>query len=253
MFVNAIGGTLPLPIFVHPALTVRFKFAPPAHLEPGYAYIPAEEKMAFDGTVEVSGAFQIAATEVSVENYLRFWISLPPEKRKKCRAVLNAGGEPRPLWDENGKLAPSCSPHDPVTGITGEAAEEYCRYLSDKLHRKVSLPREWQWRRAARGSDVRRYPWGNEYKPGIGVLAGSGRSETAPVTAYFGDVSPYGVVNLAGNVREFARSSAGDDDLVLVLGGSFLLPPRHATVDAVQFRQWSDRGDDIGFRCVIGE
>ena len=54
-------------------------------------------------------------------------------------------------------------------------------------------------------------------------------------------------------MREFARSSAGDDDLVLVLGGSFLLPPRHATVDAVQFRQWSDRGDDIGFRCVIGE
>ena len=209
--------------------------------------------MSFDGTVEVSGAFQIAATEVPVEAYLKFWRSLPPEKRKQCRAVLDAGGEARPLWDENGKLDPSCSPYDPVTGITGEAAREYCRYLSGKIHKRVSLPREWQWRRAARGSNAMRYPWGDEYKPGTGILAGSGYPGTAPVTTCRGDISPYGVVNLAGNVREFALPSAEDEDLVLVLGGSFLLPPRHATIDAAQFRQWSDRGDDIGFRCVIAE
>ena len=57
---------------------------------------------------------------------------------------------------------------------------------------------------------------------------------------------------MAGNVREFALPSTRKfDDLVLVLGGSYLLPPRHATIDTVQFRLWSDRGDDIGFRCVI--
>lgn len=254
LFTNEIGGTLPLPIFVHPALTVRFEFSPPAHLEPGYGYIPAEEKMSLDGTVEVSGAFQIAAAEVPVEDYLKFWSSLPPEKKKKYRAVLDAGGEPVFLWDENGRPVPSCPPHRPVTGITGEAAREYCRYLSQKLHKKVSLPREWQWRRAARGSDGRTYPWGDECRPDVGVLAGSAKiSGIAPTAAYFGDVSPYGVVNLAGNVREFALSSAEDENLVLVLGGSHLLPPRHATIDAVQFRQWSDRGDDIGFRCVIEE
>ena len=253
VFSNENGRMLTLPLFVHPALTVRFKFSPPARLEPGYAYVPAEEKMTFDGTVEVSGAYQIAVTEVTVTDYLDFWRSLPPEKRKKCRAVLGAGDEPVFLWDENGALAPSCPPHRPVTGITGEAAMEYCRHLSGKLHKKVSLPREWQWRRAARGSNRRKYPWGDGYRPGTGILAGPGSSGIAPATTCCGDISPYGVVNLAGNVREFALSSAGDSDLVLVLGGSFLLPPRHATVDAAQFRQWSDRGDDIGFRCVIGE
>ncbi len=251
LFTHESGAALPMPLFIHPALTVRFEFAPPAHLEQGYCYIPAEEKMGFDGAVELSGAYQIAAAEVPVEAYLKFWLSLTPEKRKKYRAVLDAGGEPVFLWDENGKLLPSCSPHRPVTGITGEAAEEYCRYLSRKLNKKVSLPREWQWRRAARGSDGRKYPWGDEYRPGTGVLAGSDLSDPAPTATCRGDVSPYGVVNMAGNVREFSLSSAGDADLALVLGGSYLLPPRHATIDAVQFRQWSDRGDDIGFRCVI--
>ena len=254
LFTDASGGTLPTPLFVHPALTVRFKFSPPARLEPGYVYIPAKEKMGFDGTVEVSGAFQISAAEVTVEAYLEFWRGLPPKEKRKYRAVLDASGEPVFLWDENGKLSPSCSPHQPVTGITGGAARAYCRHLSAKLGKKVSLPREWQWRRAARGSDGRKYPWGNEHRPDIGVLAGSAKSsKIAPAAAHFGDVSPYGVVNLAGNVREFALSSAGDRDLVLVLGGSYLLPPHHATVDAAQFRRWCDRGDDIGFRCVIEE
>jgi PAS domain-containing protein len=249
-FFRENGGTLPLPLFVHPALTVRFRFAPPENLEPGYGYVPENDTMSFDGTVEVSGAFQISATEVSIGEYLRFWRSLPPEKRRKYRAVLNAGDEPRFLWDENGKLHSPQSAYLPVTGITGEAAREYCRHLSEKLGKKVSLPREWQWRRAARGADGRKYPWGDEYKPGTGIFAGSGRAP-APTSVYFGDVSPYGRVNMAGNVREFALPSAGDGDLVLVLGGSYQLPPRHAAIDAVQFRQWSDRGDDIGFRCVI--
>ena len=249
------GKTLTLPICVPLALTVRFDFAPPARIEPGFVYIPAGETMSANGTVEIGGAYQISQTEVTIEEYLRFWKTLPPEERKKYRAVLDSGGGPVFLWDDAGNLAPGYSPRHPVVGITGDAAKAYCRYLSEKLGKTVSLPRLWQWRRAARGADRRKFPWGSEYKPGLAVIAGAERRGAAPADERNGDVSPYDVLNMAGNVREFARPSTDIDDeaLVLVLGGSFLLPPRHAEIGTIQFRQWSDRGDDIGFRCVIEE
>ena len=250
-FSGGDGKSITLPLRVAPALVTKFVFAPPKLVD-GYGYIPADEEMSADGSVLISGAFQISVTEVSIGEYLDFWRSLPPERRKKCRAVLNADTGAFCPWDDDGHIRPPYSPQFPVTGITGEAAREYCEYLSKKLRRRVSLPREWQWRRAARGVDSRKFPWGEEYKPGTGILAGKREKRgTAPTTVYDGDVSPYGIVNLAGNVREFALSSSEGEDLVLILGGSYLLPPRHATIDSAQFRRWSERGDDIGFRCVI--
>jgi serine/threonine protein kinase len=253
-FSGGDGRSIILPLRVNLALASRFELALPKHPKPWYAVVPAHEEMDSDGTVHVGGVFQISRTEVSIGEYLEFWRSLPPEKRKKCRAVLNADAEPVFLWDDAGKINPHFSPHQPVTGITGDAAREYCNYLSGKLECRVTLPRLWQWRRAARGVDGRRYPWGDEYKEGIGILAGSWTHGAAPTTVCRGDLSPYGVLNMSGNVREFALPSTEEfDDLVLVLGGSHLLAPRNAAVNALQFRQWSERGDDIGFRCVIEE
>ena len=253
-FFDADGRSVILPLRVDLALTTRFELALPKHSEPGYAVVPAQEEMDSDGTVRISGVFQISRTEVSIGEYLEFWRSLPPDRRKKCRAVLNAGGEPVYPWDDAGRIDPAFSPHGPVTGITGEAAREYCRYLSRKLGRRVTLPRLWQWRRAARGVDDRKYPWGDEFREGTGIFAGSWDGGAAPTTECGGDVSPYGVLNMAGNVREFALPSTEEyEDLVLVLGGSYLLNPRNATIKALQFRRWGERGDDIGFRCVIEE
>ncbi len=235
------------------AQTLRFDFAPPERIEPGFVYIPANETMGANGAVEVGGAFQISRREVTVEEYLRFWKSLPPDKRRKYRAVLHVGGDRFLLWKDDGSVNPPYTPQHPVSGIPGEAAAEYCRYLSARLGRKVSLPRLWQWRRAARGADARVYPWGgDENGAPFGILADPDRQDVAPVSEHNGDVSPFGVVNMAGNVREFALpTSSNEAALVLVLGGSYQLPLRHAKIDAIQFRQWNDRGDDIGFRCVI--
>ena len=252
-FTGTDGRALTVPLRISAATALRFAFSPPERIEPGCVCIPAREEMASDGTIEIGGMFQISRTEVSIEEYLRFWKTLPPDKKKKYRAVHNLGGEPFYIWDDAGNVRPPRSPHQPVTGITGEAASEYCKYLAKRLGRKVSLPRLWQWRRAARGADGRAYPWGDEIRPGYGILADPDRRGPAPVTEHNGDISPYGAVNLAGNVREFALPSNPKETLVFVLGGSYLLPPRHSGIDAIQFRQWSDRADDIGFRCVIEE
>ena len=261
------GGAITLPLRVNIALVTRFEFAPPPRIEPGYACVTADERIGTDGTTEVKGMFQISRREVTVGEYLKFYLSLDPKERPACRAVLNAGAEPRYLWDEAGNVLPPFSPEHPVVGVTGDAARRYCRYLSQRLGgRKVSLPQVWQWRRAARGVDRRKYPWGDEFRPGIGNVGDRTRAASAlrPASEFNGDVSPYGVGNLAGNAREFARptrldaearefarSAGQDDDLARVVGGSCLLPPSHATIDSIQIRQWSDRGDDIGFRCVI--
>ena len=158
-----------------------------------------------------------------------------------------------PLWDDDGRINSPFSIDQPVTGITGAAAKRYCRYLSRQLNRRVRLPREWEWRRAARGTDRRKFPWGDEYRDGRAFLADSPRRAEfpygAPPGSFPGDLSPCGVFDLAGNVREFALPSASDKSLVLVMGGSYQLPPTCAEIDFSQLRLWSDRGDDIGFRC----
>ena len=133
----------------------------------------------------------------------------------------------------------------------------YCDYLSQKLKRKVRLPYEWEWRRAARGFADYRYPWGERYLRDHALLSDATQVEKyphgAPPGSFPGDSSPSGVMDMAGNVREFALRSNGDTQLLMVMGGSYLIPPGYADIGAEQFRLVGERGDDIGFRCLIEE
>jgi len=91
-----------------------------------------------------------------------------------------------PVWDEH-----------PMMDINWYDAQEYCEW------RGGSLPTEAQWEKAARGTDQRRYPWGNE--PVTCELARYGECGwmTAPVGSHPAGVSPYGVHDMAGNAWEF--------------------------------------------------
>jgi formylglycine-generating enzyme required for sulfatase activity len=110
----------------------------------------------------------------------------------------------------------------PVVGVNLHEAEAYCRWLSKKTGEVYRLPREAEWEKAARGTDQRRYPWGNNidssyanyYKSGdpyendLSVTGG-----LTPVGFYNGDThdgflthnnaSPYGAYDMAGNVWEW--------------------------------------------------
>lgn len=94
----------------------------------------------------------------------------------------------------------------PVVGVTWYEAVAFCLWLSDMTGEKIMLPTEDQWQYAAQGDDGRTYPWGNEWdctrcnnsvKPCQSQV-------TTPVQQYEGKGdSPFGVVDMAGNVWEW--------------------------------------------------
>jgi hypothetical protein len=121
----------------------------------------------------------------------------------------------------------------PVVGISWYEAVAFCRWLSFAADEKIMLPTERQWQYAAQGDDGRKYPWGNSWDSSRcrnSVAGGYGSAQnTSPVTQYEGKTdSPFGVVDMAGNVWEWCRtaykskSNALDGDEVRVLrGGSW--------------------------------
>jgi formylglycine-generating enzyme required for sulfatase activity len=96
----------------------------------------------------------------------------------------------------------------PVVGVSWADARAYCHWLSAQTGRAYRLPTEAEWEKAARGTDGRLYPWGNEWLPG---RCNFGSDVTTPVTAFPEGVSPYGCYDMLGNVQEWTRTLWGSD------------------------------------------
>lgn len=147
----------------------------------------------------------------------------------------------------------------PVVGVRFSEASDYCAFVGGRL------PDEPEWEKAARGDDPeRRFPWGRLYQS---RLSNHGRSPlrtdpidgfllSAPVGSFPGGASPYGVLDLAGNVWEWTREIPIQPEtgtlsgFRVIRGGSYAHP---ITTLRVTMRTWvpldTDRGD-LGFRCA---
>jgi formylglycine-generating enzyme required for sulfatase activity len=116
--------------------------------------------------------------------------------------------------DDTGKNKPSDERWGrgtrPVINVSWDDAKAFCDWLSKKTGRDIHLPTEAQWEKAARGTDQRRYPWGNS-SPNCSTAnyAGCCR-QTKPVGSYSSGVSPYGVHDMAGNVYEWCSDWYSD-------------------------------------------
>ena len=118
------------------------------------------------------------------------------------RAFVEASGH-RPDYPDSLK-----GPDDhPVVRVSWYDALAYCRWLSERAAIPVTLPSEAEWEKAARGTDGRIYPWGDEPPDAGRCNFGGNVGSTTPVGRYSprGD-SPYGCADMAGNVWEWTRS-----------------------------------------------
>jgi formylglycine-generating enzyme required for sulfatase activity len=97
----------------------------------------------------------------------------------------------------------------PVVHVSWHDAVDYCKWLSQVTGRPYRLPSEAEWEKGARGPDGRIYPWGDEWDPRRCNNVETDLSiflDTTPVGAYAEGASPYGLLDMAGNVFEWTRS-----------------------------------------------
>ncbi len=102
----------------------------------------------------------------------------------------------------------------PVLGVNWDGAVAYCNWISKKTGKKYRLPTEAEWEKAARGTDQRRYPWGNTIDHSYANYVGAQAFDTGMVVGTYdgamhgtlqthNGASPYGVADMAGNVMEW--------------------------------------------------
>ncbi len=198
-----------------------------------------------DARPETLPAYYIDKTEVTNGTW-----------RKYCEAVN------RPLP----KDFPDNRPDLPVVNITFDEAQAFARWAGKRL------PNAREWEKAARGTDGRPYPWGSEHDPSRANVQdnpGLGEPGLLPAASFAIGASPYGVLQMAGNVWEFVAERVTPSDQALkvfaglleppprrdepwytIRGGSYSQPlPKNVTFEwgAVPARF---QGPDIGFRCV---
>jgi formylglycine-generating enzyme required for sulfatase activity len=96
-------------------------------------------------------------------------------------------------------------PDHPVA-VSHTMADELTRRLADATGRPVRLPSEEQWERTARGDDHREYPWGDEFRPELANIGEGSQGDTTPVGSYPAGASPFGVLDMAGNLDEWTST-----------------------------------------------
>ncbi|MDO8283160.1 MAG: SUMF1/EgtB/PvdO family nonheme iron enzyme [Thermodesulfovibrionia bacterium] len=134
----------------------------------------------------------------------------------------------------------------PVTMISLVDASDHCAALDKRL------PTEQEWEKAARGTDGRTYPWGNEFNKVLCITKESvdegQTSIIAPVGSCEKGNSPYGVADMTGNVWEW--TSSFDDRYSVLRGGSFFENRNYAMTYSYLLSIPNDAKDYVGFRCV---
>lgn len=174
-----------------------------------------------------------------------FYLALTPVTNAQYQAFVAAAGHTPPSHWTGGRIPKGKEDH-PVVNVSWEDAQAFCRWAGCRL------PSEQEWEKAARGTDGRVYPWGNNWEAGRCNSKEAGIGDTTPVTRYPSGASPYGLLDMAGNVWEWCEDWYDAEHKYKVLrGGSW----DHGSLDARSANRNRDipgnRNNSNGFRCGV--
>lgn len=189
---------------------------------------------------ETVNAFYIDRNEVTVEDYYKF--------------IKASGNAPPKTWSpawREGRFTPE-EAKLPVTSVNWFDAGKYAQSMGKRL------PTEVEWEYAARGTDKRLYPWGNDFDPQRANVGDPSRKSVQQVGRYPLGKSPFDALDMAGNVSEWTDSDfMRYPDLKtlmgsgkIVRGGSFLQKRASATTTSRSAMAPDETREDVGFRCV---
>ncbi len=200
------------------------------------------------GHVASTGAYYVGRTEVANAQYKDF---------------VDATGHSTPLGWRDGTY-PAGEGDLPAVNVTPADAAAYAKWIGGRL------PTEAEWEKAARGVDGRRFPWGDLYNAKVCHHMRPRPEGPVAIDSFEGGDSPYGCLNMVGNVREWTASSPAaypggawqpgpeDGHWVVARGGAWVqedivpVPTRCATRFRMDPKVLSRAdGETTGFRCVI--
>ncbi len=151
-----------------------------------------------------------------------FWLGKTPITNAQFRAFVDGGGYTnQAFWTKSGwqwrtgeKITKPLywtdskwnTPQQPVVGVSWYEATAYVAWLAQATGQPIRLPTEAEWEKGARGTDSRKYPWGNDAPDKNRCNFSSNEGKTRPVGNYAAGASPYGALDMAGNVWDWTAT-----------------------------------------------
>jgi formylglycine-generating enzyme required for sulfatase activity len=192
-----------------------------------------------------------------------FYIDRYPVTNSEYKKFMNAT-KYKPKDDHNflkdwvNGTYPAGWANKPVTWVSMDDARAYAAWAGKRL------PHEWEWQYAAQGTDGRIYPWGKTADSTIVPIIDTSRKMREPtdVDAFPKNISPFGVMDMVGNVWQWTDEYADDHTRSAILkGGSYFKAQRSRWYFPQAYEvnkhgkyllmyEGRDRSRCIGFRCV---